>query len=262
MYMGRLAIGFGLKRKRRLLPRLPFILGFVPAIAFQSLLLVTSAHAQAASADPQRQSIGSLNTMGEVYVNETRAPSELAIFPGDAVRTGETGMATLTTIGKGSFQISRRSQVVFSANPQYLAELKLGTISLKSAGGTGLGVVRAGNFVVVQTNRGEQTAAVIEGAADGSFLITCSAGNMGVIPMQESSGLFLQAGQSARISPTNELTAVGTPPRTASANPTPAGTHHRTWIYLGLVGAAAGAGIAAAIVYSEGSHPPVSASAP
>jgi hypothetical protein len=226
-------------------------------LALQFLLLATSAHGQVISPNQQRQSLGSLNSVGEVFVNESRAPSELTIFPADVLRTGETGTAILTTSGNNSFQISHQSQVVFSGDPHYFAELKLGAISVKTLGGTGGAVVRAGNFVVLPTNRNEPTTVIIERMADGSFLVTCSAGNVGVIPLQGASGLYLRAGRSARISPTGELAALNTP---ASAT-TPSAGRNRLWIYLGLAGGGIAAGTAAAIVLGE-NHAPISPVSP
>jgi hypothetical protein len=52
-----------------------------------------------------------LTTDGGAYVDETPAPSELTIFSGDSLRTGETGTAQLTTETNGSYQISPRSLV-------------------------------------------------------------------------------------------------------------------------------------------------------
>ena len=233
-------------------------LSLMPALTLQFLLMAASAHGQAASPDQQGQSLGSLNSVGEVFVNDTHAPSELTIFSGDAVRTGETGTAILTTSGNNSLQISRQSQVVISGDPHYFAELKLGTIFVKSLGGTAATVVRAGNFAVVPTNRNVRTNVAIERMADGSYLVTCSAGNVGILPLKQAPGLFLQAGQSARISSRDELVAVEAP------NPAPAqsaGRSNRLWIYLGLAGGGIAAGTAAAIA-SGGSHPPISPSSP
>jgi hypothetical protein len=227
-----------------------------PALLLPFLLLAASARGQVASPD-QRQSLGSLNSSGEVFVNESRAPSEVTIFPGDAVRTGETGTAILTTSGNNSFQISRQSQVVFAGDPHYFAELESGGISVKSLEGTSGAVVRAGNFAVVPTNRNERTTATIEKLADGSFVVTCSAGNVGVIPLQQAPGLFLQPGQSARISPKGELAAMDKP---LSAGTQSAGRRH-LWIYLGLAGGGIAAGTAAAVVLTE-NHAPISPVAP
>lgn len=238
--------------------RLAAPLHLLPGLALQFLLLATMAHGQTGSPGQQRQTLGSLNSAGEVFVNESRSPSELTIFAGDALRTGETGTAILTTSGGNFFEIAHGSQVVFTGDSHYFAELKLGTVSVKSLGGTGGTVVRAGNFVVVPANRSEQTAATIEGTADGSFLVTCSAGSMEVVPLQEAPGLFLQAGQSARISAKGELAAQETP---ASAKTPSAGRYRRRWVYLGLAGGGIAAGTAAAIVL-EGNHPPISPVSP
>ena len=252
--MCRAAILFEVGRRRRgwVTP-----LRFIFAFSLQ-LLFVASGHGQAVSPEPQRQSLASMSTVGEVFVNESRAPSELTIFPGDTLRTGQNGTAILTTIGQSSFQISHESQVAFTGEPRYFAELKQGTIFAKTLGGTDGSVVRAGNFVVVPTNRNEQTTATIERMPDGSFLITCSGGNVGVIPLQEAPGLFLTAGQSARISPTSELVALEKTTPTATQS---SGRSHRAWIYLGLAGGGIAAGTAAAIAHG-GSHPPISPSSP
>jgi hypothetical protein len=223
------------------------------------ILVATSAFGQGASPDAQRESLGSLNSAGEVYVNETKAPNELTIFSGDTVRTGPTGTAMLTTSAGNSFQIPAQSQVVFAGDPRYFAELKVGTISVKALGGA---AVRAGNSAVVPTNRNERTTLTIQKAPDGSFIVTCSAGNVGILPMNQAPGLFLQAVQTARISAAGELSAnqgpagAGGPAGTQSA-----GRSRTTWIYVGI--AAAGAGAAAGIALAiSGGHAPVSPSAP
>src|SRR5450631_515918 len=142
--MKRSAILFGAQTRTR---TRDFVtpLHFVSGLTLQFLLVATSAHGQVVSPGQQRQTLGSLNSVGEVFVNESRAPSELTIFLGDALRTGETGTAVLTTSGNNSFQIPHQSQVVFTGDPHYFAELKSGAISVKSLGGTSGAVVRAGN---------------------------------------------------------------------------------------------------------------------
>jgi hypothetical protein len=227
-----------------------------PALLLPFLLLAASAYGQGVSPD-QRQSLGSLNSSGEVFVNDSRAPSEVTIFPGDAVRTGETGTAILTTSGNNSFQIPRQSQVLFAGEARYFAEVKSGAISVRSMGDTSGAVVRAGNFVVVPTNRNERSTTTIEKMPDGSFLVTCTAGNVGVIPLQQAPGLYLQAGQSARISPAGELTALNTP----TSGTTQSAGRRRVWLYVGLAGGGIAAGTAAAIVLSE-HHAPISPVAP
>jgi hypothetical protein len=236
------------------------------AFVQQFLMLPTLAGAQGASLDGQRQSLGSLTSNGEVRVNQAPAPSELTLYSGDSVRTGETGTATLTTPEDKSFQLSRNSEVAFTEDAHYFAELKSGTIAVKSAGGAAGAVVRTGNYVVVPTNRNERTILTIERAPDGTFLVTCTAGNMGIIPLQGGSGLFLQAGRSARISPQGQLAAVDAAPpvltpASTSGPAQSAGRSHRLWLYLGLAGAGVAAGTAAAIA-AGGNHPPMSPSSP
>lgn len=230
--------------------RITFLVALLPL----SLLFSVAARGQASTPDPQKQSLGSLTNTGDVFVNEAKAPSEVTLYAGDVVRTGDTGSAILTTSGGNSFEISRQSVMDFTGEARYLAELKAGSASVKSAGGPAGAVLRAGNFVVVPTNRNERTVVTVTKMADGSYLLTCTAGNTGIVPLQQGQGLFLQAGQSARISGQGELAAVETPP----PGPAPAGKRSKTWIYVGLAGAGAAAGVGAAIATRQ----PVSPAAP
>jgi hypothetical protein len=227
---------------------------FLVALLPLFLLLSVTARGQASMPDPQKQSLGSLTSTGDVFVNEAKAPSEVTLYAGDVVRTGDTGSAILTTSGGNSFEISRQSVVDFTGEARYLAELKAGSASVKSVGGPAGAVLRAGNFVVVPTNRNERTVVTVTKMQDGSYLLTCTAGNTGVVPLQQGQGLFLQAGQSARISVQGELAAVEAPPPGTA----PAGKRSKTWIYVGLAGAGAAAGVAAAIATRQ----PVSPAAP
>lgn len=260
MSMDGLAMLFGGRKRARALVK---SLRFITIVTLQFFLATALAQGQAVPPDAQRQALGSLMTGGEVYVNESRAPSELTIFPGDTVRTSETGTAMLTTETKGSYQISTDSQVVFSGDPRYLAELKSGTISVQSTT-VGKAVVRAGDFVVVPTVLNSQTVEKIERMADGSFLVTCSLGSIGIVTVQGAQGLFLEAGKSATISANNELVATDQPSQAPNTNPSPApnqgtaqpvGRSYRTWIYIGLLGG----GVAGVAVWAatRGSSPPV-----
>jgi hypothetical protein len=227
---------------------------FFPAFLLSLLWFPAFAHSQGASPDPQRQSLGSLRTTGDVFVNESKAPSEVTVYAGDVVRTGDTGTAILTTSGDNSFEIARQSTLDITGEARYLAELKSGSVAVKSTGGPAGAVLRAGNFVVVPTNRNERTMVNIVKMPDGSYLFTCTEGNTGIVPLQQGQGLFLQAGQSARVSVQGDLAAVETPPSGTQH----AGTRHNLWIYLGLGGAAVAGGVAAAIATRQ----PVSPVAP
>jgi hypothetical protein len=269
--MNRLAMLF---KGRKQASDLIVALRFIPIVTLQFLLFAASAQGQAVPPEAQRQVLGSLTTDGGAYVDETPAPSELTIFSGDSLRTGETGTAQLTTETNGSYQISPRSLVEFTGDPRYLAELKSGTISVKSMRGQGRAVVRAGEFVVVPTILDSQTVAKIERMGDGSFLITCSMGNIGIVPMQGVPGLFLEAGQSARISARNELVALEQPnqspnpgqgpsqgPSQSKGTSSPGGRSYRPLIYVGAVGGAT----AVVVVLATGhgaNRPVVSPSSP
>src|SRR6266481_7646046 len=79
-----------------------------------------------------REPLGSLTGVGEVYLNDSPAAGESTIFSGDRIRTAETGAATFSMGGKGTLKISPRSQVLFSGNYQFTADLEAGTIVLNT----------------------------------------------------------------------------------------------------------------------------------
>lgn len=226
----------------------------------------------------QRQLLGSLSTNGEVYVNSATAPAESTVFAGDVLRTNGTGTAVFTVAGNGSFRISPNSEIVFAGEPQYAAEMKFGKVVMNSLNGPMGITLRAGSSVVVAVAEGEQSTSSIEAPSDGSFLITCLGGSVGVIPLQGSKGIFIRGGQSVRVSPQGELSAMSdlsatnsqssASPALASAGPEPAARQkhsYRRWILIGV--GAAGAGVAAAILSAGGSGasvntPAVSVSSP
>src|SRR5467141_2568750 len=167
---------------------------------FALLMFSTSGYAHAPRQDQQREPLGSLSSVGEVYVNDSAVPVESTIFSGDRLRTGDAGTATFTVSGKGTLKISPRSEVVFPGTYQFLAELKNGTVVLNSIGGpTGL-TLRVGNFVLVPSFRQQSLTTKIERAANGSFEVSCLDGSVGVLTLDAKSGQFLQAGQSLSIS--------------------------------------------------------------
>jgi hypothetical protein len=223
-----------------------------------ALYQLSSALAYGAPQEQQRQALGSLTTVGEVYVNDTVAPSDSPIFAGDALRSAGTGSATFTWSEKGSLQIYPNTEIVFTGEPQYAAELKFGRVVMNSwYGATGLNV-RAGNSVVLAVAEGEQSVSNIEAPSDGSFLVTCEAGSVGVIPLQGENGIFIQAGQSVSISAQGELSAMG-PQAAPSAGPISKESvrdvrpprSYRRWILIAL--GTAGAGAVAGILSSR--HP-------
>lgn len=213
-----------------------------------ALYQLSSALAYGAPQEQQRQALGSLTTVGEVHVNDAVAPSQAPIFAGDVLRSTGTGSATFTWSGKGSLQIYPNTEIVFTGEPQYAAELKFGRVVMNSWRGAPGMNLRAGNSVVLAVAEGEESVSNIEAPSDGSFLITCVAGSVGVIPLQGGKGIFIQAGQSVGISAQGELSAIG-PQAAPSASPIskepvrdvrPAKSYKR-WILIALGTAGAGA---------------------
>jgi hypothetical protein len=229
--------------------------GFV-LLAVLALFILWSAPAFSAPAQ-QREPLGSLTALGEVHVNDAAAPAESQIFSGDVLRNGGTGSAIFTLAGKGSFKIYPFTEVVFTGAPQYTAELKLGKVVTSWNGAAGMNL-RAGSSVVAAVAEGEQSTSQIEARSDGSFLVSCLDGSVGVIPLQGGKGAFIEAGQSLNVSAQGELSGLAQPARrSASAAPsTPASVKnppdmrtrksHRRVLLIGL--AAVGTGAVAALL--------------
>ena len=74
-------------------------LALVLFLALQFVLFPALTYGRATSQDQQKQALGSLSSVGEVYVNDALAPAESTIFSGDTLRTGVAGTATFVTSG-------------------------------------------------------------------------------------------------------------------------------------------------------------------
>src|SRR5437870_13082631 len=169
------------------------------------LLLLAVTRARALPQEQERETLGSLTSIGEVNVNDSPAPAEITIFSGDRVRTGETGSATFNMSGKGTLKLSPRSQVLFSGKYEYTAELEAGAVVMNSVSVPNRFTLRIGNDVLVPSFKQRTALASIDRAADGSFLVTCSDGAIGVLTLKGTSGLFLQVGQSVTAAPNGQL---------------------------------------------------------
>ena len=224
--------------------------------------------ARALPQEQERETLGSLTSIGEVYVNDSPAPVEITIFSGDRVRTGESGSATFNMSGKGSLKLSPRSQVLFSGKYEYTAELEAGAVLLNSVTGPNGFTLRIGNDVLVPSFKERSALASIDRAADGSFLVTCSDGAIGVLTLKGTSGLFLQVGQSVTAAPNGQLLpviqqAVATEKLLSgrsSSGARKARGNYGGWGFLGLASAGA-AGIVAAQSHGGGKQS-ISPSAP
>jgi hypothetical protein len=231
-----------------------YSLGLIQLLAALLFLLPVFGRARVLPQEKEREPLGSLTSIGEVYVNDSLAPAEITIFSGDRVRIGESGSATFNMSGKGSLKLSPRSQVRFTGKYEYTAELEAGAVVMNSVSGPNGFTLRIGNDVVVPSFKERTALASIDRAPDGSFLVTCSDGAVGVLPLQGTSGQFLQVGQSVSVAPNGELFPVlrqdAMAGKTTSAVRA-AKVSHTGWVYLGLAGAGA-AGAAAALSHGGG----------
>lgn len=224
------------------------------------------------------QALGSLSTVGVVYVNGMPAPTDATVFPGDTLKTDDLGSAVFAMSGKGSFKIASNTELAFPLDPRYSAELRTGTVVMNSFNGATDISLRVGYYVVAPVIQSQQSASQIARHPDGSFTISCLEGSVGLIPLEGATGRVLQSGESVNILPSGELEvakAPGAPPPTpteqASAKqPTPDTTapppvlrknNKNTYILLGVAGAAA-VGIAAGVAGAGHGSPSVSPSVP
>ncbi len=254
------------KAQRTIASHLTFC--FIHALALQLVMFLMLADARPASRPQDKQPLGSLSSIGTVYVGDSVAPASSTIFSGDTLRLGDAATATFTISGRGSFEIASRSQLGFTGGQQYVAELKSGTVVMSSSSGASGITLRIGNHVVLAVTQGEQSTAKIDSAVDGSFVIGCTQGSVGIVPLDGSpNGIFLQVGQSVSLSPQGELSA----PRaavasTATTSPTQPSASARKSSHTGLIilGAAGAAGVvgAAVALASKGHGQTVSPSAP
>jgi hypothetical protein len=230
-----------------------FSLGLIQILVVPIFLFPALGWAQIVPPKNERDPLGSLTSVGEVFVNDSAAPAEITIFSGDKVRTGESSSATFNMSGKGSLKISSRSEVVFSGKYEYTAELETGAVVMSSVSGPNGFTMRIGKHVVVPSTRERTASASIEKAPDGSFVVNCSDGAMGVLALQGSSGQFVQVGQSVSVSPNGGLFAPAGPGAGPLKTTLAARTNRPSHSFAGWTYAALGAGAAgAALVLSHG----------
>jgi hypothetical protein len=246
----------------------PSVSLITPVLALLVLWWSLPGYSQVASQQPatgkaQNQVLGSLSSAGEVYVNDSPAAAESTIFAGGRVRTGPTGAATFAIGGSAALKVFPQSQVVFSGNSQFTAELEAGTVVLSTvAGGSGM-FLRMGDFVLVPSFPREQSSASkAERAADGSFTVSCFDGSVGVLTLKDRSGEFLHGGQSLHVS-SNKL-ATGEVAPVFSSERMPKVALQRTspeWVALGVAGAGGVAFLIDQLIQGR-SSPAVSPSTP
>lgn len=243
-------------------------------LATKPLLLPVLLLLIAGGAVAQETPLGSLTSVGDVFINALPAPPDTTVFARDVIRVGDSGSSTFTLSGKGSIKLSPGSQVVLANDPRYLAELQAGTVVIDSFAGATNVTLRAGSFIVGPVVTSEKSASRVERMADGSFNVSCLDGSIGLIPLQGATGRVLQTNQSVAISSSGELGAIqeaspAAPPATApptspspTSQPPAVQNSHKGWIILGVVAGGAVAGIAAAAAGHGGNNQAVSPSTP
>jgi hypothetical protein len=202
-------------------------------------LLAALSYGQKSSPEGPKEPLGSLNSVGEVYVNDSSVPTESTIFAGDRIRTGATGVAIFTMGGSGTVKIAPKSEVLISGSHQFSAELQTGTVVLHSVSGGTWMSLRLGDYVVLPSTRAQATTSKVERDPAGSFFVSCLDGNIGVLTLTGGSGDFLQAGQSVRVSPTAEAAVIGVRPIRVKPAFGVEFPDKKGWILLGLGGAGA-----------------------
>jgi hypothetical protein len=216
--------------------------------------LPVPSYARGSQQEQSRVPLGSLTGVGEVYLNDSLATGASTIFSGDNIRTGETGTATFEMGGKGSLKISPQSQVVFSGNYQFTAELGAGTIILNTFSGPNGLTLRIGNYVVVSYSRKQPATLKVTRTRNGSVQVSCLDGTAGVLTLEGQVGQLLQAGQAMNVSASSYLSSNTPVGRTSS------GSFHKGWLLLGLAGA--GAAAASALLMHGGAAQSISPSGP
>jgi hypothetical protein len=247
------------------------------------------AGAPRAARKAQNQALGSMTTVGPVFVNGVPAPADLTIFPGDTLKTGDMGSAAFSLSGKGAFKILSNSEMVFPPDPRYSAELKAGSVVMNSFNGSTDISLRVGNYVMAPVIEAQQSTSQVVRHADGSFTVTCLEGSVGLIPLEGATGRVLRSGEAVNILPSGELdvakgtgaapAAKQTPPPETTPPPSPAEqastppspeapvppVQHKDktkeYILIGVVAGGA-VGIAAAVAGAGHGHSSVSPSTP
>lgn len=205
----------------------------------------------------QPKALGSLSVAGGVTINGSPAQPTQTIFAGDTVVTTNTGTATFTVGGQGSFKIAPLSQVSFSNVPRYVIELKQGTVVMDTFTQSPDLALRVGDYIVMADPTAAQTSIIIKAESSGSGVITCASGGAHIVAIQGDTSLSLQPGQSTSISSQEQTVA-------ATATPAPnssSGKKHK-WLLFGLAGGGAAAAAGAAIAASGGGGHAVSPSHP
>lgn len=242
----------------------------VIAVFFVVLLVVSVAPTPAQTID--HKEIGSIQMQGSVFLNGTAGATGATVFTGDSLRTGPDGSALVNMPGRGSIVLAANSEVTFPAagTGSHLAVLHSGKIAFRLLPEASETTAEFGKLVL-RPVIGQGVEYEIEIAADGSAIVRCLNGALGIIEIEGTNSTFLSAGQSAKISSTGVAELIPSPSATPPPNsqvqatqrpakPAAGGTSHSTKVIL--VVAAIGVSAVVAVLIVERVKSPVSPSAP
>jgi hypothetical protein len=215
--------------------------------------------AQLAGQTKVSPAIGSLQSRGEVFVGGVPATSEVTLFPGEVIRTGDDGAANLAIRDRGLLVIAANTEIAFppgqSGGP--LASLHSGIIALRLSAKAMPTSIELGK-IALTTASNTAAAAEVEMSADASAHVRCLAGSVGLIAVKSVQPVFLKPGEEATTSADGKIAVIGAD-ASAAGIPAAAGTSKAASIAL-LAGGGAAAGVAALITVSHA--PPMSPTAP
>jgi hypothetical protein len=241
------------------------------ALVFSLVLIVLLGSLPVSSQVPDHKGIGSIQLQGAVTLNGVSAASGATVFAGDLVRTGPDGSALVSLPGRGSIVVAADSELIFPSVSigSHFVVLHRGKVAFRLLPEASETTAEIGGLVLRPViGQGVEFEVVIAG--DGSAVVQCLSGSVGIIQIQGANSTFLNAGQSAKISVNGSvelIQAPGAPPAgtpapntTQSSVPPPSGKSHTAVILL-VVGIA-GVGAAVAVIVAEHKSAPVSPSGP
>jgi hypothetical protein len=206
---------------------------------------------------PAARALGSIQATGEIYLNGMRAAGEQTLFAGDTVRTGADGVAALTLPGVGILNMGPQTEISFGTG-RYLATLKQGTIGVRSFQSVENLDIQFGKIVMYLPSFEPEAAGTVTVGADGTALVECRAGSVGLTAIEGTEAVSLHPGESEEISADGKFRKVEAvaPPAPASTGQAPAPPQaagkrrsRSGYIILGVV--VAGGGVGAALALSH-----------
>jgi hypothetical protein len=221
---------------------------------------------------PDHKGIGVIQAQGSVILNSAPATAGVTIYPGDSVRTGWDGSALVSLADRGSLVIAANSDITFlpASLGSHFVALRRGNFALRLPREAPEITAEFGKLVL-RPVIGLEVEFDVEIAADGSALVRCINGAVGIMEAQGADSVFLNSGESAEISASGVAGRIRpsvalSPNSNISSAPSPSGTppggkSHVDWIIVG-VGGAGVAALVAVLVSEHRNTSPISPSVP